>query len=49
MSKTAKWILGIGIGVISLILIVALGYLVFSWWGGSGWMMETRGFRAWGD
>jgi len=49
MSKSTKWLLGIGIGLVGLIALAALGYLAFSWWGGSGGMMGTYGFRAWGD
>ena len=49
MSKSTKWLLGIGIGLVCLIVLVAVGYLAFSWWGGSGGMMGTYGFRAWGD
>jgi hypothetical protein len=49
MSKSTKWILGIGIGLICVIVLVAFGYLAFSWWSGSGWMMGAHGFRAWGD
>lgn len=49
MSKSTKWILGIGIGLICVIALVAFGYLAFSWWSGSGWMMGAHGFRAWGD
>ena len=49
MSKSTKWLLGIGIGLFCLIALVAVGYLAFSWWSGSGWMMGTRSFGAWGD
>lgn len=54
MSKSTKWILGIAIGLVCVIALVAFGYLAFSWWNGSGWMgsgwmMETPRFRAWGD
>lgn len=49
MNKSTKWILGIVIGLVCVAALVAAGFVMLRWWGGSGWMMESRGFRTWGD
>jgi hypothetical protein len=49
MKKSTKWILGIGIGLLCLAALVAIGYVAFSWWNGSSWMMGARAYRGWGD
>jgi hypothetical protein len=49
MKTSTKWIIGIAIGLLCVVALVAFGYLAFNWWSGSDWMMETRAFRTWGD
>jgi hypothetical protein len=45
MQKGMKWFLGIVIGVVIVAALAGAGYLVFSRWHGSGWMMGNRDFR----
>jgi hypothetical protein len=50
MKTSTKWIIGIVVGLVCLAALVGVGYLAFNWWSGSsGWMMESRAFRTWGD
>jgi hypothetical protein len=49
MKQSTKWIVGIAIGLLCLVALVAIGYMVFSWWGGSGWMMSSRSIQGWSE
>jgi hypothetical protein len=49
MSRTLKWILGIGIGVIVLAALVTAGFVIFTQWAGADWMMGGRAFRNWDE
>lgn len=44
MSRTAKWIIGILLGLIALAAIVLAGLWLFNWWGGGLGMSVSRRF-----
>ena len=47
MSKAAKWIIAILIGLLALAAIAAAGVWVYTHWNSGGWMMSERGLRSW--
>lgn len=49
MSKVAKWIFGILIGLLIVAVIGGVVYLAVSRWGSVHWMMDARSFRSWDD
>lgn len=49
MSKTAKWILGLGIGLVILTVCVVGGLVTTSLWGNTGWHMDNRSGWLWRD
>lgn len=49
MSKLWKWILGIVIGLLVLVVIGGVVYLAVNRWDNVHWMMGERSFRAWSD
>ena len=49
MSRTLKWVLGIVIGVIVVVGLVAVGYFAFTHWSGVSRMVESRAVHPFFD
>jgi hypothetical protein len=49
MSKALKWILGIFGVLIVVAIVVGVGFLAVSHWGGARWMMNARAFEPFND
>ena len=49
MSKALKWILGILAVLVVVAVVVGVGFLVVSHWGGSYWMRGARSFQPYDD
>lgn len=47
MKTSTKWILGVVISLVVLVILVAVAYLAVSRWTGAGWMVGARGVRPW--
>jgi hypothetical protein len=45
MSKALKWILGILVVLVVAAVVVGVGFLAVSRWGGARWMMNARAFE----